>query len=278
MKIHAIDTGTVQIKQRQVEAVSTGVRRRLDTLTDRTWTDPLPIYAWAIEHPSGVIVVDTGETARAGEAGYFPRWHPYYRGGVRFDVTPDDEVGPQLRRLGIEPADVRAVVLTHLHTDHAGGLHHFPDTDIYVTEDELSAASGLSGRIAGYLNNRWPAWFDPRTIGFESGPLGPFPESMTLPGADDIRVVPTPGHSRGHASVIVDDGGVQIFLAGDVSYTLDLMLAQKLDGVAPDEDDARTTLRRTLEFARSQPTVYLPCHDPDSGTRLEGRTPAAADS
>ena len=48
----------------------------LNTLLDREWTEPLPIYAFAIEHPEGVIVVDTGETARVAEPGYFPRWQP----------------------------------------------------------------------------------------------------------------------------------------------------------------------------------------------------------
>jgi N-acyl homoserine lactone hydrolase len=102
MKIHAIQTGTVQIKRRQVEPARRGLRRRLDPMLDREWTDPLPILAWAIEHPEGVIVVDTGETARATEAGYFPAWHPYYRTSVRFQVTADEEIGAQLRGAGLE--------------------------------------------------------------------------------------------------------------------------------------------------------------------------------
>ena len=44
------------------------------TLADKRWTAPLPILAWAIEHPEGLIVVDAGETARATEPGYFPVW------------------------------------------------------------------------------------------------------------------------------------------------------------------------------------------------------------
>jgi N-acyl homoserine lactone hydrolase len=35
------------------------------------------IYAFAIEHPEGVIVVDTGETAGVSEPGKFPRWQPF---------------------------------------------------------------------------------------------------------------------------------------------------------------------------------------------------------
>jgi N-acyl homoserine lactone hydrolase len=78
MKIHAIQTGTVAVKSRQVNGVGHGLRRRLGTLTDHEWSEPLPIYAFAIEHPEGVIVVDTGETARTSETGYIPRWHPYF--------------------------------------------------------------------------------------------------------------------------------------------------------------------------------------------------------
>ncbi len=67
MKIHAIQTGVVRVRARQREGVGTGTRRRLNTMLDREWTDWLPIYAFAIEHPDGVIVVDTGETTAAGD-------------------------------------------------------------------------------------------------------------------------------------------------------------------------------------------------------------------
>lgn len=74
-----------------------GRARLLMTLADRQWTRPLPVYAWAIEHPEGVIVVDTGETARASEPGYYPRWHTYYHLGVRAHVrqstTPTRHAG-----------------------------------------------------------------------------------------------------------------------------------------------------------------------------------------
>jgi glyoxylase-like metal-dependent hydrolase (beta-lactamase superfamily II) len=126
MKIHAIQTGTVALTTAWREGVGHGRRRLLHAILDRQWTETLPIYAFAIEHPEGVIVVDTGETARAAQPGYFPRWHPGLR-AFREWVEPDQEIGPQLAALGIRPSDVRWVVMTHLHTDHAGGLHHFPD-------------------------------------------------------------------------------------------------------------------------------------------------------
>ena len=69
-------------------------------LFGREWSDWLPIHAWAIEHPEGVIVVDTGETARTAEPGYFPAWQPYYRLAVELDVKPEEEIGPRLRERG----------------------------------------------------------------------------------------------------------------------------------------------------------------------------------
>jgi N-acyl homoserine lactone hydrolase len=126
MDVHPIETGTVTVKTRQRKGVGAGRRRFVNMLLDREWTEPLPILAWAIAHREGLIVVDTGETARATERGYFPRWHPYYRRGLEEDVEPEQEIGPQLERLGFGARDVRWVVMTHLHTDHAGGLTTFP--------------------------------------------------------------------------------------------------------------------------------------------------------
>ena len=75
MRIHAIQTGTVAINT-SIERPGARCSRPINTLLDSTWTEPLPIYAWVIEHPEGLIVVDTGETARVAEPGYFPGGNP----------------------------------------------------------------------------------------------------------------------------------------------------------------------------------------------------------
>ncbi len=271
MRVHAIQTGTVAIKEAQRRGRGHGLRRRLNTLLDRAWTAPLPIHAWAIEHPEGVIVVDTGETARAGQPGYFPRWHPYYRLGLKVWVRPEDEIGPRLTALGVAPERVRWVVLTHLHADHACGLAHFPRAECLVSRREWAAATGFRGRVVGYLPQHWPRWFAPRPVDFRPEPLGPFPASLPLTAAGDVHLVPTPGHTGGHLSVIARDGDRAFFLAGDASYTERLLLDGAGDGVAVDEQAARQTFGRILAFARDVPTVYLPTHDPDSAARLAAR-------
>ena len=276
MRVHAIQTGSVAVKQRQRHGSGPGPGRVLSTLLDRNWTEPLPILAWLIEHPEGLIVIDTGETARALEPGYFTPWNPYFRFGLRETVAAEQEIGPQLRALGHSPEDVRWVVLTHLHTDHAGGLAHFPHSEILVSEKELERAVGSLGKARGYLPQHWPEWFAPTRVEFDQVPYGPFEASRVLTEAGDVVLLPTPGHTAGHLSVAVRDAERLVFLAGDASYTEQLMLDGIADGVTDDPKTARRTLHRIRELASHESTIYLPSHDPCSVSRLETSQLAAA--
>lgn len=271
MKIHAIQTGTVAIKSRQPEGVGHGPRRLAKTFFDREWTEPLPIYAFAIEHPEGVIVVDTGETARMSEPGYFTAWHPYYRLALREWVEPEDEIGPQLRRLGFSPDDVRRVVLSHFHTDHAGGLGHFPSSEIIASRADYEFSRGALGRARGFLPQHWPEPFTPTLIEHGGRAFGPFARSTPLTAAGDVHLLPTPGHTPGHLSVALEDGDTVFLLAADASYTQQLMLDGVVDGVSPDPTAARATLATIRALTTQRPTVYLPSHDPEAVARLAGR-------
>jgi glyoxylase-like metal-dependent hydrolase (beta-lactamase superfamily II) len=253
-----------------------GTLRLARTALDRDWGAWLPIYAWLIEHPEGLIVVDTGETARVREPGYFPAWHPYYRRGVEFDLSPADEIGSQLADRWVRPSDVRTVVLTHLHTDHAGGLYHFPDSDILIHRPAYARGVGLAGRLRGFLPHRWPAWLTPTLFEMHPESVGPFAGSLPLTADGRVVVVPTPGHTPDHVSVIVRAADATYVLAGDTSYTQPLLLDDAVDGLTGDETIYRDTLARIRRLAAASPTVYLPSHDPDAGRRLEARATLSA--
>src|SRR2546423_1831056 len=147
MKIHTLQTGTVTIHTRQVVEEGTGFRRTVTMPRAPQWTAPLPILTGAIEHPGGFIVVDTGETAATTNPKNLPHYHPFYRGAVRFSVQPEQELAPQLKTLGIATSDVRKVIMTHLHSDHAGGIAQFPKSEILVHPREFAATQGIGGYI-----------------------------------------------------------------------------------------------------------------------------------
>src|SRR5262249_7585734 len=155
-------------------------------------------------------------------------------------------------------------VLSHFHTDHAGGIAHFPDSEIICSRADFEQARGLLGQARGFLPQHLPAWFAPTLVEPHGRPFGPFPDSIPLTAAGDVHVLPTPGHPPGHLSVALEDGDSVFLFASDASYTERQMLGGVADGVSPDPSTARTTLARIRQLAADRPTVYLPSHDPDS--------------
>jgi glyoxylase-like metal-dependent hydrolase (beta-lactamase superfamily II) len=265
MRVHAIETGRVRVKASQLIGRGGGLARRLAPLVDDEWSDWLPTYVFAVEHPEGVVLVDSGANAGLKR---LPRWHPYFQLAVKFDIEPEQEAGPQLRALGVGPRDVRLIVLTHLHIDHDGGLAAFPQARVLVSAGERAAAAGLKGRLNGYLPQRWPTSFDPEPLVLADEPYGQFARSRRLTADGALVALPTPGHTASHVSVVLDDGERRVVFVGDAAYSQDNLLAGRVDGISPREAPTIATLARLAALATERPTVLLPTHDPGSADRL----------
>ena len=265
--IHAITTGYVRITDKWVSGEGQGLRRLINSVMDKNYTEWLPIWCFVIEHPDGLIVIDTGIPENANQPYYFPPYMPLLQRAAKFKMTREQEIGYQMRERGLNPDDVRYVILTHLHQDHDGGLHHFPNAEFLVSRTEWKLASGLIGRLGGYLNQRWADFFKPTLIDFTGVAYGAFAESYRL--FDDIVLVPTPGHSEGQLAVIYHTDDVQYMFIGDAAYTEDALLNTVLDGVTENLDHARTTMQRLRDTMTSQASVVLPSHDPESAQRLQ---------
>ena len=271
MKIHAISTGRVKITKRWQVGDEHSPLRLLKAITDSEYTDWLPIFCFVIEHPEGLIVVDSGILANANDRVWIPPFMPLLQRAAPFDISSEEEIGPKMRQKGFQPEDVRWLIQTHLHLDHEGGFHYFPNAEVLVSRNEWEAASGWKGRLNGYLNFRWPKELQPTLIDFDSGPYYSFEHCQRVTQAGDIVLVPTPGHSAGHLSVIVEEPDQFVMLAGDVAYSQALLLADEVDGVAVSTADLHQSHRRILELAQEIPTVFVPSHEWAGAERLDRR-------
>jgi glyoxylase-like metal-dependent hydrolase (beta-lactamase superfamily II) len=256
VRIHALSTGTVRVKDSFLHARS-GPMRQPALFLPGEFSEPLPIHLWLVEDDGRRILVDTGETAAARDIPF-----------ARFSVRPEDELPAALASIGLTVADLDTVVLTHMHGDHMDGAVHLGGAPVLVHDAELAyARSAFSRLMSRLLHQPIPDGVRWEPYALTDGPFGAFAASRTL--SERVRIVATPGHTPGHVSVLcVDDDGRHILLAGDLTDTLEQLRARRPDAVGPKPKVHVESLDRVLHHAAQHPLAYLPSHDPGSAQRL----------
>jgi len=149
----------------------------------------LVVTAFLVRHPTGPILLDTGMAT--GHAKAEAIFHPVIR--------PLDEV---LQQVSLRTDEMRAVANCHLHIDHSGNNFRFPGVPIFVQKVERESA----GTTLDYS-------LPDKTIAFPDARLEVLDgeEAEIAPG---VRVIPTPGHTPGHQSFVVDTQEGRIVIAG----------------------------------------------------------------
>jgi N-acyl homoserine lactone hydrolase len=147
------------------------------------------VTAYLVRHPDGPILLDTGFAT--GHAKAEATFHPV--------VRPFDDALAEMR---IRTEDVRAIANCHLHIDHSGNNWRFPGTPIFVRRVERDAA-------ANALDYSLPD----KTIAFPGATLELLgdEDAEIAPG---VRLIPTPGHTPGHQSFVVETQEGRIVIAG----------------------------------------------------------------
>ena len=210
-------------------------------------------------------MVDTGEASGAANDPDFFACDPnnafVYKRILRLMVAPAEEIGSQMQALGLDPQAVRWVVQTHLHSDHADGMDSFPNAEFILPRGDYPASMGAVPCL-------WPKWLKPAFPAYKRERYFRFERQFQLTTAGDLLIVPTPGHSPDHQSVILIDDDRDYFLAGDSSFDLAQMQQGIVAGIVANVADARRTLHTIKAHCAERPTVYLPSHDEESGRRL----------
>lgn len=216
---------------------------------DGELTYPVPVFV--IEHPRGLVVVDSGlhpdlatDTSRLG------RLRAVFRPHVPADGS--GAVGPILRAAGFDPDAVVDVVLTHLHFDHAGGLVQLPNARLVVQEREWAARHDESLVDVGAYH---PGDFD---LGHD---LVEIDGDHDLFGDGTVTCLLTDGHTAGHQSVRVRSEQGLFVLCGDCCYLRRTLLDEHLPPFGVDRRRQLGAIRRMQREQRGGATLVFG-HDP----------------
>lgn len=158
---------------------------------------------------SGLGTADCANPKRLGQP---------MRGAFRPKCDPAESAVNRVRDLGLDPADVRKIICTHLDVDHAGGIGDFPEAEVHVFAPELKAALNppLTEKLR-YIPEQWG--HGPQWVGHEVEGDSWFGfESIKALDGDEIALVPLVGHSRGHTGVAVNTSRGWLLHCGDAYF------------------------------------------------------------
>ena len=270
MKIHVLHTGEVRVSPYLPFGGDNCNLLKASGMTtpkeDWIW---LPVSVYLIEHPKGLILVDTGWHRDMSPEGVYDKAAQIKSLGSRVlyhvnqgQIPLGEAVDEQLAAMGIKPADLDYVLLTHLDCDHANGLRAVKDAKhIIVAQEELDCA-----RKNGFVRykKKWWEGVDLQTIEW-NGEEGPAGKSFDLFGDGSIKMINIPGHCDGLCAVkITREDGKYVLLFSDGGYATKSWKEMITSGVSLDKEMQRKSLQWIREQSMNPNCIEsLATHDTD---------------
>lgn len=193
---------------------------------------PTSMNCFLVHTPEGYIMFDTGL--------------PESKGGLTL---------PRLKSIGISPADIKAVYVTHGHFDHIGGLLDenaaavFPNAQLFIASDELEFISRTMADATRQITQAY------------NGRINTFVSGEILPHG--VLPVAAKGHTPGHTAYLLG----KLFFVGDIMHGISLQLTDPTINASFDADPAQAVATRIsiLSYAAAQSLTVLCAHAPLNG-------------
>ncbi|WP_424988095.1 AttM family quorum-quenching N-acyl homoserine lactonase [Microbulbifer sp. S227A] len=248
IKLYMFQTGTLKLKVHNI---------KMNEGNGADFEIPVPFFL--LTHPKGHTLIDGGVAVECVEdaAGHW--------GGIaeafKPQMTRADGCVEQIKALGIDPADIKYVVQSHLHLDHTGSVGRFPNATYIVQRSEYEYAMN-------------PDWFAAAAYirkDFDRPDLkwhfleGAQDDNYDVYGDGTLTTVFTPGHAPGHMSLMVKlpEAG-HVLLAVDAAYTMDHWEEKALPGFVSSAVDSVRSVQKLRALAEKTDALVVTGHDPES--------------
>jgi N-acyl homoserine lactone hydrolase len=243
---------------KKLHAFHCGSERFPNAIFDPFSSDPagireIPYFFYLIEHSQGLVLFDTG--ANPGLIEDVNAYLGPEAGNWGIDVRQGDDARVLLKSVGLAAEDIDHVVLSHLHYDHAGAMTSFPKAKYWLQSEEWEFAwNPPAHQEAIYIKSEFDV---------------PIERIRLLTGYEDmfgdgtIQLIPTPGHTKGHQSMLVKGASRSYLLAADAAYEPDLADIGRLPAAALTwSPEVMIESRQTLRRVRDENSALVFCtHD-----------------
>jgi N-acyl homoserine lactone hydrolase len=232
-ELHVLDGGSIELdKSDMTFGHGAGQRVRV----------PTPVYL--LKTTEGYVLYDTG---------WWPRAVPILQSmGLNPAISDSQSLPGLLASVGLQPDDIRKVIISHLHVDHAGGIQSLPNAEFIVQKDEYS--------YAFHPHTFSQLAYIPMAINFPSYKWTLIDgDQVIMPG---LTVVLANGHTPGLQALVVDlpQTGI-VILSSDCCYLSQNIDDEMIPGIVWDPTRALHSIKKLKTLARLLNGVVYPNHD-----------------
>lgn len=245
--------------------VFTGPRVLIDAHNPRTpeadkvaqW---VPALSYLVQHPAqGSFLMDTGVSVGDADGKCDFGIAPFFWAPCRAAVGQD--VVSQLRTDGVDPKSLRFALVSHLHGDHAGGIHSLSEQGplhLLLSQEEWQAASRRLRLFDGYVSPMLDAPYDVAFVPSERAVTMPVVGKVVDLFADgSVWVIPTPGHTRGELSVLLNAQEGPMLFTFDASHLRSGLDHDVSPGFTVDHDAADDSVGRLDRLRKALPQIRV---------------------